>query len=100
MPELDPTEDNSANNWVSALENNEGHIDESELVWYDSETPVYHGNPTPAQVEAARRFVSQWLNTDAKGFVIPGSEWGRSLKHWLHILVAQPAPETTQEPED
>lgn len=87
------TEDVSAANWKSALENHQGFIDESELVWYDEKSPQYGpGEPTPAQIEAARRFVSQWLNVDNHGFAIPGTEWGRSLWHWLNILTARPAP--------
>ena len=82
----------SAANWRSALEDNEGHFDESELPWYGDGSPRYRGHPTPAQIEAARRFVSHWLESDSHGFVIPGSEWGRSLKHWLTMLVATPAP--------
>lgn len=86
-------EDNSAANWKSALENNEGHFDESELVWYEEKSPKYGpGEPTPAQIEAARRFVSQWLHVDNHGFIIPNSEWGKSLLHWLNILAARPAP--------
>lgn len=91
-------EDNSAANWKSALENNEGHFDESELVWYEEKSPEYGpGEPTPAQIEAARRFVSQWLNVDNHGLVIPGSEWGKSLLHWLNILAARPAPGVSEE---
>lgn len=86
-------EDNSAANWQSALENNQGVFDESELVWYEAKSPEYGpGEPTPAQIEAARRFVSQWLNVDNHGFIIPGNEWGKSLLHWLNILAARPAP--------
>lgn len=84
--------DSSAANWRSALENDEGYYDESELPWYGDGSPSYRSNPTPAQIEAARRFVSHWLEGDNHGFIIPGSEWGRSLKHWLHMLVATPAP--------
>lgn len=86
-------EDDSADNWQSALENAQGVFDESELVWYEEKSPKYGpGEPTPAQIEAARRFVSQWLNVDSHGFVIPGNEWGKSLLHWLNILVAREAP--------
>lgn len=81
-----------AANWKSALADNSGSFDGEELVWYDAESPSYSGNPTPAQTEAARRFVSNWLNSDAHGFVIPGDEWGKSLYHWLNILVAREAP--------
>lgn len=85
-------EDSSAANWRSALENDEGSYDESELPWYGDGSPRYSEPSTPAQIEAARRFVSHWLEGDNHGFIIPGNEWGRSLKHWLHMLVATPAP--------
>jgi hypothetical protein len=85
-------EDDSANNWKSALESEAGDYDETELVWYSSQTPEYPSEPTPAQTEAARRFVSHWLEGDNHGFIIPGSEWGRSMKHWMHILVRRSAP--------
>lgn len=85
-------EDNSAANWKSALENDAGYYDEGELPWYGDGSPSYGSNPTPAQIEAARRFVSHWLEGDSHGFIVPGSEWGHSLKHWLHVLVATPAP--------
>jgi hypothetical protein len=85
--------EDSAKNWKSALENNQGDFDETELLWYSEESPQYGPDePTPAQIEAGRRFVSEWLNVDSQGFVIPGTEWGRSLLHWLNILVARPAP--------
>lgn len=88
-----PTGDDSANNWLSALESPGGVMPEaSELFWYGDHSPNYGDEPTPAQTEAARRFVNHWLERDGHGFIIPGSEWGLSLKHWLHILVARPAP--------
>jgi hypothetical protein len=34
----------------------------------------------------------RWLEGDSHGFIIPGSEWGQSLKHWIHMLVGRPAP--------
>lgn len=83
----------SATNWESALPNNAGLFIKEELVWYDAESPKYSGEPTPAQIEAARRFVSNWLNHENHGFIIPASEWGKSLYHWLNILVAREAPE-------
>ena len=84
----------SADNWPSALENEEGYFDESELFWYAATSPRYVLDElTPAQIEAARRFVSHWLESNSQGFLIPDSEWGRSLKHWLHVLVARPAPQ-------
>jgi hypothetical protein len=100
-PEPTPeSEDNSAANWQSALENHEGFFDQSELIWYEAKSPEYGpGEPTPAQTEAARRFVSQWLNVDNHGFIIPGNEWGKSLLHWLNILTARPAPGEDAEPE-
>lgn len=88
-----PAEDVSAANWKSALENPAGQIDESELIWYEEESPNY-SQPTPAQTEAARRFVSQWLEKDNHGFQIPGDEWGKSLLHWLRVLTARDAPES------
>lgn len=88
----------SVTNWKSALADNSGSFNGEELVWYDAESPRYSGDPTPEQTEAARRFVSNWLNTDAYGFVIPGDEWGKSLYHWLNILVAREA-EGSQEAE-
>lgn len=85
-------EEDSAANWQSALEDNAGNFDQSELPWYgDGQSPSYSREPTPAQTEAARRFVSNWLEHDNQGFAIPGSEWGRSLKHWLSVLVARTA---------
>jgi len=87
-------EDHHASNWKSWLEDKDGNFDEEELPWYGhgEDSPQYGpGVPPAAQTEAARRFVSSWLNEDGHGFVIPGSEWGLSLKHWLHILVARPA---------
>lgn len=81
----------SAINWESALVNNAGFFIKEELVWYDAESPKYSGDPTPAQTEAARRFVSNWLNHENQGFIIPDSEWGKSLYHWLNVLVAREA---------
>ena len=88
-----PAGDDSAKNWLSALEAEDGTMPAaSELVWYGDHSPNYGEGPTPAQIEAARRFVSHWLEGDNHGFIIPGSEWGQSLKHWLHMLVGHPAP--------
>jgi len=87
-------EDHDPANWKSWLEDDNGNLNEDELPWYGrrDESPNYGPDAPPAaQVEAARRFVSHWLNEDGHGFVIPGGEWGVSLKHWLHILVARPA---------
>lgn len=92
-------EDSSASNWRSALEAEDGSFDESELGWYGQDSPIYSGEPTPAQTEAARRFVSHWLEADGHGFIIPGTEWGQSLKHWLNILVSRPAPGGDELPE-
>lgn len=97
-----PAGDDSAKNWLSALEAPDGTMPEAlELFWYSETSPNYGRGPTPAQIEAARRFVSHWLEGDNHGFIIPGSEWGLSLKHWLHILVARNAPdaETIVDPE-
>lgn len=90
---VDESTNDSASNWESALVNNSGEFNQDEIVWYDKKSPKYSGEPTPAQIEAARRFVSRWLNTENQGFIIPSSEWGRSLYHWLNILVASEAPE-------
>lgn len=64
--------------------------------WYSETNPEYGGKLPIAQeqTEAARRFVSQWLESDAHGFVIPGDEWGLSLKHWINHLVAATGPFT------
>lgn len=86
-------EDVSAANWKSALESPTGQIDESELIWYEEESPTY-SQPTPAQTEAARRFVTQWLEKDNHDFQIPGNEWGKSLLHWLRVLTARDAPKS------
>lgn len=87
-------EDHHASNWKTWLEDGEGNFNEEELPWYGTtdESPSYGRNiPSAAQTEAARRFVSHWLNEDNHGFIIPGNEWGVSLKHWLNVLVARPA---------
>lgn len=87
-------EDHDPANWKSWLEDGDGKLNEEELPWYgiSDDSPSYGPDAPPAaQIEAARRFVSHWLNEDAHEFVIPGGEWGRSLMHWLHILVARPA---------
>lgn len=81
----------TADQWEQSLVNNDGFFNPDELVWYDEESPIYPV-ATAAQTEAARRFVSHWLNHENQGFIIPNSEWGLSLKHWLHILVAQNSP--------
>lgn len=57
--------------------------------WY-AQDPVIYSVPEPytaAEIESARRFLSQWLSEDSHGFVIPDSEWGRSLLGHLHNLV-------------
>ncbi len=95
MVRYEPTleEDGSAANWKAAIASPaDDLVDESELAWYDETSPRSGGAPEPASIEAARRFVSHWLEGDNHEFIIPGTEWGRSLKHWLHILVASPAP--------
>lgn len=81
----------SAGQWREALESNDGSFDEKEIIWYDVTSPTY-SQPTPAQTEAARRFVSHWLNSDDQDFVIPSNEWGKSLYHWINVLVAREAP--------
>jgi len=70
-----------------------------DLEWY-ADTPAVYAGPEAAsgtdrpedQLEAARRFIKGWLNGNAHGFVIPGGEWGRSLKHWLETLLSHTSP--------
>lgn len=64
-------------------------LSESDLEsWFATDTPQYDGERDKAQLEAARRFVAHWLEEDANGFVIPGGDWGRSLMHWLRVMLA------------
>lgn len=92
IADADGPVENSAADWQSAIKDGFGSIPKGELAWYGGGSPRYAKVPEPAQIEAARRFLSHWLESDNHGFIIPDSEWGKSLKHWLHILVATPAP--------
>lgn len=67
--------------------------------WYSKEQAEFSGEwkLDSDELEAARRFVSRWLLEDAHGFVIPGSEWGRTLKHWLGVMLAHTGPYQTFE---
>jgi len=64
--------------------------------WYDDRGVRFTGNPTPAQVEAARRFVTRWLHYNEPRFTIPGTEWGQSLLHWIQTLTAAAEPKEEQ----
>lgn len=66
--------------------------DFDEPEWYDDRGVRFTGEPSAAQVEAARRFVTRWLHYNDPEFTIPGSEWGQSLVHWIQTLVAAAEP--------
>lgn len=93
--EVEATYDSStAANWRAAMEEFEGNGDAGNeaAFWYSPDSPIYSEEPTPAELEAARRFIAKWLQGDNHGFIIPGTEWGLSLKGWLNVLIANPLP--------
>lgn len=87
-------EDSSAANWRQAMEEfeSQGDAGEAAAFWYSPDSPQYADESTPAELEAARRFIAKWLRGDNHGFIIPGTEWGKSLKGWLNVLIANPLP--------
>lgn len=84
MTDQSTSDSSEEQEWESAI------FEGDPRAWYLEESPSYSGSKplNPAELEAARRFVGEWLQTNSQRFTIPGTEWGRSLLGWLNVLLA------------